>query len=403
MSDIEFISNLKIRAGWGQIGNEKIPQYLYYNRGFAGSKYVFNDQIYNGVYFPGIENEKLHWEATTTTNLGLDLGLFRNELSMSAEYYIKNTEDMLVNIPVPDHTGIQTSPFQNIGTMQNKGFELELDFKNVSGDFSYEIGGNFETFTNEVTSLGEQTEIQTAPLRNGGNVSMTQVGHPIAQFWGYKTDGLFQTEEDVQNWKDNSGNLLQPDAQPGDIRYAKNDTGGLYLGIIGNPLPKFTYGFNAQLNYKSFDLNFLFQGVYGNDVFDGTMVYTDRPDVATNLSTRMLDRWTGPNSTNNAHSPRLSTSNASNILFSDRYVEKGSYLRLKNIQLGYTIPHKQSQTLKIQKLRIYIGATNLLTFTRYKGFDPEIGTGYYGSLDLGIDRATYPQARTYLMGLNLTF
>jgi TonB-dependent starch-binding outer membrane protein SusC len=202
---------------------------------------------------------------------------------------------------------------------------------------------------------------------------------------------------------DKEGNLLQPNAGPGDIRYAKDSTGNLYYGNIGSPLPKFNYGLNCQFGYRNFDLNIFFQGTYGNDIFNGTMVYTDRPDATHNMSTRMLNRWTGDGSTNDAHYPRLNAADANNILFSDRYVEDGSYLRLKNLQLGYTIPTKLSLKLKIQKFRIYVGATNLLTFTKYNGFDPEIGTGYYGSLDLGVDRANYPQSRTFLAGLNLTF
>jgi len=310
---------------------------------------------------------------------------------------------MLVAVPAPFYAGLQVDPYQNIGAMKNTGFEAEINYKGSIGDLSYNLGANISTYKNKVTDLGEKGEIQTAPLRNGGYVSMTQVGHPIAQFWGYKTDGLFQTQADVQNWKDNSGNLLQPDAEPGDIRYAKGKDGNLYLGIIGNPLPEFTYGLTTEFNYKNFDLNILFQGVYGNDIFNGTLVYTERPDMAQNVTTRMLNRWTGPNSTNDAHFPKLNTANASNILFSDRYVEDGSYLRLKNVQLGYTLPEKLSKSMNIQKFRIYVGATNLLTFTKYTGFDPEIGTGYYGSLDLGIDRATYPQARTFLLGFNLSF
>jgi hypothetical protein len=229
------------------------------------------------------------------------------------------------------------------------------------------------------------------------------VGEPIAQFWGYKTQGLFQNWDEVNSWVDNDGALLQPNAAPGDIRYAKDEKGNLYYGIIGNPLPKFTYGLNGQFSYKNVDLNIFFQGSYGNDIFNGTMVYSDRPDATHNMSTRMLNRWTVEGSTNDAHYPRLNAADANNIWFSDRYVEDGSYIRLKNFQLGYTIPSILSQSLKIQKFRVYVGATNLLTFTKYNGFDPEIGTGYYGSLDLGVDRANYPQARTFLFGLNLTF
>jgi hypothetical protein len=287
--------------------------------------------------------------------------------------------------------------------MKNNGFELELDVKNMSGKFSYDVGLNFSTFKNEVTYLGTQDVIMSAPLRDVDYVTRTMVGYPIAQFWGYKTVGLFQTQEEVDNWVDAEGNVLQPNAGPGDIKYAKDKDGNLYYGVIGNPLPDFTYGVNLQLNYSQFDLVIFLQGVSGNDVFNGTKVYTDRPDATHNMSERMLNRWTGEGSTNDPHYPRLNAADANNIWFSDRYVEDGSYMRVKNLQLGYTIPVKLSQSMKIQKMRIYVGATNLFTFTKYLGFDPEIGTGYYGSLDLGVDRATYPQPRTFLFGLNLSF
>jgi TonB-linked SusC/RagA family outer membrane protein len=403
MSNVNFLSDLKIRGGWGSIGNEKIPGFGFINPGRLNQSYVINGEIINGITFPNVANPSLHWETTQTSNIGLDGSLLSGKLTFSADYYIKKTKDMLVAIPAPAHSGIQDFPFQNVGSMQNKGFELELSYTETLGDFNYKIGGNYSMYTNKVTSLGTLDEIEAAPLRNQGNVSLTEVGKPVGQFFGYKTDGLFQTQEEINAHVDNEGNLLQPDAKPGDIRYAKGKDGQLFQGIIGNPLPKFTYGFNAQLSYKSFDLNLFIQGVYGNKVFNGTKVYTERPDVAYNLSTRMLNRWTGPNSTNDAHFPRLDASNADNTLFSDRYVEDGSYLRIKNTQLGYTLPAKLVKKMSIQNLRFYVGATNLLTYTKYTGFDPEIGTGYYGSLDLGIDRATYPQPRTYTFGLNLTF
>jgi TonB-dependent starch-binding outer membrane protein SusC len=403
MSGIDWVSNLKLRAGWGKIGNDKIPPYGYATLASLGRRYVLDNEIIDGLSFPSEGNLDVHWEETTTTNFGLDLGLWNNKITLSAEYYIKKTTDMLVDVPVLAHVGMQESPWVNIGSMKNNGFELEINFRDMIGKFGYDIGLNFATFTNEVTYLGTQDVIMSAPLRDVDYVTRTMVGYPIAQFWGYKTVGLFQSQEEVNAWVDSEGNLLQPNAGPGDIKYAKDKDGNLYYGVIGNPLPDFTYGVNIQLNYSQFDFVLFLQGVSGNDVFNGTKVYTDRPDATHNMSVRMLDRWTEPGSTNDAHYPRLNAADANNIWFSDRYVEDGSYMRIKNIQLGYTIPDKISQAIRIQKTRIYVGATNLFTFTKYLGFDPEIGTGYYGSLDLGVDRATYPQPRTFLFGLNLSF
>lgn len=403
LSGNPVISNLKLRAGWGQIGNDKIPVYNYFTLAHSGRRYPFGDVIEDGISFPGMGNSELKWEETTTTNIGLDLGLWRNKLTIVAEYYIRKTNDMLMQVPVLAHVGLQDNPWKNVGEMTNKGFELEMNYKASQGDFTYELGFNFAKNNNKVTNLGTQGSISSASLRNAGYVTRTMVGEPIAQFWGYKTQGLFQNQDEVDKWVDSNGEPLQPNAAPGDIRYAKDATGNLYYGLIGNPLPEFTYGFNFQFGYKGLDLNLFLQGTQGNDIFNGTKIYSDRPDATHNMSTRMLNRWTGEGTTNDAHYPRLNASDANNIWFSDRYVEDGSYLRLKNIQLGYTLPTKFSQTLKIQKLRVYVGATNLLTFTKYDGFDPEIGTGYYGSLDLGVDRANYPQARTFLCGLNFTF
>jgi TonB-linked SusC/RagA family outer membrane protein len=413
LADLGVLSDLKVRAGWGKIGNEKIPAFGYLNPGKLGQSYPFttrNDdgtpgstQISTGITFPNVANPDLHWETTTTTNLGLDVGLFNDKVTLSADYYIKKTTDMLVAIPAPAHAGIEEYPYQNVGAMENKGFELELSYNDVKGDFRYEVTANFSTYRNKVTDLSTAEEIPAAPLRDQGYVSMTRAGNPVGQFFGYKTDGLFQTEEDVLNHVDNDGNLLQPDAAPGDIRYAKGPDGQLYYDLIGNPLPDFTYGFNVQLGYKNFDLNVFIQGVSGNDVFNGTKVYTERPDASHNMTTRMLKRWTGEGSTNDARFPRLNAADANNNKFSDRYVEDGSYMRVKNVQLGYTLPSALVKRLSMQSLRLYVGATNLFTITDYTGFDPEIGEGYYGSLDMGIDRATYPQPRTYTFGLNLTF
>jgi TonB-dependent starch-binding outer membrane protein SusC len=403
LADNSLISNLKLRVGWGQIGNDKIPEYNFYTLAYSGRRYPFGDLIEDGISFPGIGNKELQWEETTTTNVGIDLGLWRNQLTMAADYYIRKTTNMLMQVPVLAHVGMQDDPWMNVGAMNNTGIEMEVNYKMTRGDFNYECGFNIAKNFNEVTDLGTSGFISSASLRNSGYVTRTMVGKPIAQFWGYKTQGLFQSWEDVNGWVDNDGNLLQPDAAPGDIRYAKDKSGNLYYGIIGNPLPKLTYGLNGQVGYKNFDLTIFLQGSYGNDIFNGTMIYSDRPDATHNMSTRMLKRWTAPNSTNDAHNPRLNAADANNIWFSDRYVEDGSYLRVKNLQLGWSLPSKLGQHLNIQKLRVYVGATNLLTFTKYNGFDPEIGTGYYGSLDLGVDRANYPQARTILCGLNLTF
>ena len=410
LANSNIISYLKVRAGWGQIGNDKIPAYQYSTQASTGQIYVFGNQVYDGMTFLSSGNNEIRWETTTSTNVGLDFGVFNNRFMITADYFIKNTTDMLVQAPVLAHVGLQTEPWVNVGEMKNTGLELELTYRNsVSSAFSYELKGNISTYNNEVISLGEgETSIDHTSFRNAGTVSRTQVGMPIGQFYGYVTDGLFQNWDEVNahTYVDASGTtqLVQPDAAPGDIRYKDvNGDGELDRDFIGNPLPDFIYGFTATVRYKNFDAQIFLQGVQGNDVFNASRFYSDRTDVAHNLHVRMLDRWTGEGSTNNVWYPRLNAGDANNTRISDRFVEDGSYVRIKNLQIGYTLPAVVAQKMKIENCRIYLGAKNLLTFTKYTGFDPEVGEGYEGSLDLGVDRATYPQARTILVGVGINF
>lgn len=405
LSDLTFINLLKIRGGYGVNGNNKISVYPYLSGTKTGYSYVFGNEIYDGAAFPTISNPKIHWESNAATNIGFDLGLMENSITMSFDYYIKNTTGMLVQKPIPAHVGVEELAWVNAGKMQNKGIDLQLGYKKQFGGLSFEAGFNFNINKNELVSLAGADEITAVPLRNGNPIILAREGHSAYQFQGYKTDGIFQTQDDVDNYVDSEGNLLQPNAAAGDIRYKRdpNNPDQLYYGVIGNALPDFTYGAMFKFGYKMIDFSFTLQGVYGNDIFNGTMVYTERPDATHNMDVEMLKRWTPENPTNDAHHPRLNSADANNNLFSDRFVENGSYLRVKDLQVGFNLSQKLASKLKIGALRFYVGATNLITFTKYSGFDPEIGYGVYGPLDYGVDRGYYPQARQFFTGLSLTF
>ncbi|MCF6241457.1 MAG: TonB-dependent receptor [Bacteroidales bacterium] len=397
LSNIDWLSNLKLRAGWGQIGNQgSVPAYQNVTTATTGQNYTWGGQLIPGAAFLSSGNDEIKWETSTTTNIGLDFGFLNNKLEGSAEYFIKKTSDMLLQVPVPGQSGLAEAPWQNTGEMQNTGFEFSLNYRNMDNAFRYSIGAIFTTIKNEVLSLGNGNEfIDGSPFRGTGYLTRTIVGQPIAQFYGYKTDGLFQNQAEID------AQTAQTGVAPGDVRYVDADNDGeLDLVYLGSPLPDFTYSFNANLSYKGFDLNIVLQGVHGNKIFNGASWFNRSSSAYWNLNVDMLNRWAGEGSQTDARYPRMNAMDVNNSQISDRFIEDGSYLRIKTLQLGYTLPEN---LVKNMKLRVYLNAQNLFTFTKYTGLDPEIGNGMYGTLDLGVDRAFYPQARLYSIGVNLTF
>ncbi len=405
MSNLTFINQLKVRGGYGGNGNNKISAYPFLSLAKTGFSYPIGEEILNGSTFPSKANPKIRWEENYATNIGFDLSILNNTLSVNFDYYIKNTENMLVQRYEPAHVGIEEFPWVNAGSMQNKGIDLSIQYKKSIGNLRFELGANLNYNKNVLLSLDNLNEIRSVPIRDNGFVVTSRVDQPVFQFLGYKTDGLFQNQTEVDAWVDSDGNPLQPNAQPGDIRYQRdpNDPNQLYFGTIGCPLPDITYGFNGRVEYRNLDLSFTIQGVSGNQIFNATKVYTERPDASHNMDVKMLNRWTGEGTTNDAHYPRLNSGDANNIAYSDRYVEDGDYIRLKDFQIGYNLPDKLLSKMKLGSLRFYVGATNLITITKYSGFDPEIGYGVYGTLDYGVDRGYYPQARQFFTGISLTF
>ncbi len=400
----EWLSNAKVRASWGKNGNEEIGAFKYVSLTSANNNYDFgageSAVIVNGVKPSGTPNPDLKWEESVQTDFGVDLGLFNNALNFTADYYVKNTNGMLKTMPVPSYLG-ESKPLGNVGSMINKGVELEANYKFKVSGINFSVGANASYLYNQLLDLGNETGFENLDsYANVGTISRSENGYAYPFFYGYKTNGIFQNWDEVNAYKGTTGSLIQPKAQPGDVRFVDVNGDGKINDndrtMIGKGMPDWTYGFNMNASYKNFDLSMVFQGTIGNDIYDATR-RTDLKYI--NLPSYMWGRWTGEGTSNTT--PRFSWSDDNgNWLSSDLYVKKGDYLRLKNIQLGYTLPQMLTKKVFISSLRLYVAAENLLTFTKYEGFDPEISSG---GTSIGIDRGCYPQARTFTFGLNLKF
>ena len=401
-----ILNSAKLRAGWGQVGNQSISNYAFQNLISTNGQYAYlfgkPEVVYQGAVAVALGNKDVKWEATESTNIGIDLGFFKNKLTASVEYYNKTTKDMLIQEPIPLFLGFETGPTTNVGSARNSGVEIQAEWRaKIGKNFNYNIGGNISTIKNEMLSLGSSKFISGGAIRNG-NATYTSVGNPIGSFWGYKTDGLVQTAEQLADV-----NKRQPNAGLGDVVFV--DVNGdkvlsdLDKTIIGKPLPDFYYGFNVGFEFKGLDFAAIFEGTYGNDIFNAMRYFTyDLGDV-TNKSVDVLNYWTSTNT--NTTIPRLNGKDKNdNKRISDLYVEDGSYLRLKTLQLGYTIPQSISSKVYMSSLRVFITGQNLLTFTKYSGPDPEIGQiTSSNTLSRGVDIGTYPQAQTFTAGINITF
>jgi len=426
MQSVPVLSNLKLRGGWGQIGNDRIGNYTYtatvdydlYNTYILGGTNSSQHQVY-GAAPDNFGNPFVKWETVESTNIGVDFGLLDSRITGTIDYYIKNTKDMLVTEPVPEYVGFLTNPVTNVGEMQNKGLEITLNYRKAEGEFTYDIGLNFSTFTNELISLGNGQPIAAGSMQ-AGYIAKNDVGQPVGSFYGYVTDGLFQTQEEIDAYTftkvDGTVIKIQTKAIPGDIRY--KDIGSFDLKgdqqmipdgkiddadktYIGNALPDFTYGINFNCAYKGFDFTLFLQGIQGNDVFNATNWYLWHTSEHYNRSTELLNSWHGEGTSNVFPILKTTDRNGNNVI-SDRYVEDGSYMRLKNIQLGYTIPNSLTSKVGVSELRLYVSGQNMLTFTQYSGLDPEIGN-LTSDLSAGIDLGTYPQARIMQFGVKFSF
>ena len=399
----DILNKLKVRGGYGVTGNDAIGNFGYLALIGGGRNYTFGSDggVINSGFSPNApDNPDLKWEETSQTNIGFEARVFNN-VNVTFDYYIKETTGILQYIDLPGYVGASGSPIGNVADMKNTGLELELGYKKDFGEFNFSASGNVSYLKNEVTFLGNGKEFIAgeAGFQSMGTVTRIQVGESINSFYGYSTNGVFQNANEVSSYVNASGTPIQPDAVPGDFKWVDRDGDGTITeedrGFIGTPLPKYTFGLTLSLKYKAFDFMMFTQGVAGNKIFQGLR----RLDVANaNYQTSILDRWTGEGSTNS--NPRLTNSdpNGNTSRFSDYYLEKGDFIRFKTVQLGYTLPSDLVSKIGAQKLRVYVTGENLLTLTEYTGYDPEIG----GSV-MGIDKGFYPQARSFMFGLNLQF
>ena len=396
----DWIEFAKVRASWGRNGNaDGIGNFDFTSVVFNGQNYTFGpDQVQvNGAGPVTTSNPDLKWETVDQFNAGVDLDLYKGRFNVVVDYFVKNTNDMLAVVPVPGVVGFLPAA-TNVASARNKGLELSLTYRGEKGDWEYDLTGNLSIIRNEVTGLGEGGQpINTGGVFGAGNdfSAYTDIGLPMAVFYGYETAGIFQTDEEAV------ANTAQPNAVAGDVIFVDQNEDGIIdendKTVIGNPHPDFTYGFTGNVKWKRFDASIFIQGSHGNDLFNGIFRYDLN---TTNLPVSALERWTGEGSTN--EHPRISHVDANqNNRVSDRFVEDGSFLRVKNLQIGYTLPESIQEKLDIGKFRVYVSASNLLTFTNYSGLDPEIGSR--GTLEIGIDRGFYPVSRNFIAGVIVTF
>jgi len=405
MESVGFIDDLKIRGGYGINGNDGIGDFLFLTgiEGFRNYTLGTNANVFPGATVAGSGNPDLKWEESRQTSAGIDATLLDSRLTATVDFFVKNTKGVLINVPQLSTSGAQRfGQVQNAGDIQNIGFEVLLGWSDelLDGELTYDVRANIAQASNEVKSLGASSDLEGGAYRQG-LITRTVPGVAIGSYYGYVTDGLFQTQAEIDD-----AAFQDQNTAPGDIRF--NDLNG--DGVIndadrtflGNPFPDFTYGLNGTVTYRGFDLSFFLQGVEGNELFAAYEYYTLGSGIF-NLEEEALGRWTGPGTSTDM--PRLTVNDPNqNTRISDRYVRDGSYLRLKNLTIGYTVPQRLFEAVgaDVRKARIFVGGQNLLTFTGYNGFDPEIGERG-GVLDRGIDRGVYPQARTYTVGIDFQF
>ena len=399
LKDSKLISFLKLRASYGIIGNDRIGGFRFVSVLNGEAEYVFNNQLAQGLAIGPIANPEVRWEQQKPLDIGVDVELF-NKVNITADYFRKTTDDLLVAAQTSGIIGVaapgSSVPFINAGSVVNKGFEFSIGYKEVvNEDFNFNINYNFTTLDNEVTFVGNQTGIIEGGSFGVGQEppSRMEAGFPIGYFYGYKTNGLFQTQADV------NAHATQTNAAPGDLRFVDVNGDGVITPddrtYIGDPIADLTMGLNLSFNYKNFDFNAYAFASLGNEIvrnYERNLPLTNRP-------TYYLDRWTGPGTSNSF--PRVTTGATGNTLFSDFYVEDGSFLRLQSLQLGYSFSDSVLEKLQFDKLRFYVRASNLFTLTKYRGFDPTTSNG--SPIGGGIDQGFYPNPRTFFFGMNVNF
>ncbi len=406
LKNVDAISNLKIRGSWGKTGNDKIGNYQYYPTVYINSANC--DQVIGGAHQPGattvvISNQDIHWESTTQTDIGFELGLFNNKLNLEFDYYNRVTSDMLLVPSIPGFVGAAAAD-ANVGKVRNRGIDFMLEWRDqLKNNFNYSVRFVGSTISNKVIDLNDK-KFYGGGLLGGKNVTITKEGLPMSTFYGYKVVGVYQNQQQIDHYNAIDGNPetaynTMYNVAPGDLIFADTNGDGKITvddkTDIGSPLPKFTGSLGFTIEWKGFDLSIDLYGSFGNKIYNGKRAA--RNANSDNFDTQFLDRWTGEGTSNKE--PRL-TFEGNNWEVSERFIENGSYVKIQNVILGYTLPKELSKKLLLDNLRVYIAGDNLKYFTKYHGFTPEIGGD---ALSMGVDNSFYPVAATYKVGLNITF
>lgn len=406
MENVHWLDQLKLRGGYGVLGNQEIDNYQYSSTITTGINYPDgNGGLLQGAFPKNFANPDIKWEETAMTNVGIDFMAFNNRLSLTADYYVKNTKDILLTVPIPISSGGANDPIRNAGKIRNNGFEFNLGWMDQPNpDISYGINliGSFNK--NKVIAMGSESgSIKGGSINQNITTSETKAGYPIGGYWLISTAGYFNSQEEVDAYA-KDGKKIQPAAEPGDIKFVDANNDGVINDddrvFQGSPFPDFTFALNGNMRYKNFDLSIGLQGVLGNKIYNATRQTLEDVTKGSNFLASCLDYWTPENK--NASHPRLTWDdpNRNTRAESDRYLENGSYLRLRSVQLGYTFPQTWFKGA-IQHARVYINAENLFTITSYSGYSPDVNAD--NANYRGFDNFIYPTNRTFMLGLNVTF
>ena len=408
-----FINNLKLRASWGQLGNENALGYYdflalisTYNTMYQGYVRGNGDNAWTGSVARALENKSLKWETTDSKNIGIDFGLFNNRLNGSFNYYYSQTRDLLITKVLAPSAGLD-NPILNVGKMSNKGIEIELNWNDKINDFNYSIGANLTTTKNKVLELANEGQtIYGEGLKYGTEhfPTQTKVGKPIGAFYLYKTDGIFQSMEEINQYVNNEGELLQPEAKPGDIKFLDMNNDGTIdeddKVYCGSGIPALEANLNFSADYKGFDLSLVLGSAWNYKLYNGNKYFYEGMNSSSNMLKSTLNAWTPTNTDTDVPRAIYQDPNG-NTRESDRFLENGNFVRLRQLQLGYTLPSSLTKKVYIEKLRFYVSGENLFTITAYDGIDPEFSRS--NVLNTGIDKLIYPFTRSFTVGAQLTF
>jgi TonB-linked SusC/RagA family outer membrane protein len=405
--NVNFVSNMKLTGGWGQLGNQNVDDFQYLSIITRNRQYTFGGTPYTGIWNSRLANPDITWEKAEMTNISMEAGFFQNKLNAVITWFNKKTRDMLIPAPELDIHGTADIPDRNIGQLDNKGWEIELNYQGGNKDFTYNVGGNISFIKNKVTRLYDPNTFigSTVYGRAGDEISRTYAGQPIASFYGWKTAGIYQSQDQINKDPNIANDDRKASIVPGDVIFRDmngdgivNDEDRVYLG---DPNPTATYGIQAGASYKGFDLSLSFTGVAGVKLYNADKMGGMNPNAPFNMYADALERWHGEGTANKWPHMSLNDKN-NNYRTSDLFVEKGNYFSMRNIALGYTIPAKFWGRSGISDVRVYVAGQNVFIITNYTGLSPELGYTD-GNRQRGVDVATYPAARTFTFGATLNF